>query len=157
MAVKLVRASGMVCVQFSCAKCGRNIVAKLEDVGGDFTCRSCGTRVTMPAVPCADPACSGTYAKCGGKIQKLPHDVIRKNEAAAWEGAPEASGRATDDAMDDYRDRQGSIITHQCTGCGTQFTARQETQLLSSTCREVVCVKCKRSAERRLGELPEPG
>lgn len=147
---RLVSISSGVGLEFPCGTCGRPTTIRLDDLQGPFTCRQCGKRLMVPTAACFyRPSCSGTYAKCGGVVQKLSAEEVAREEARAWEGERGGDGRPTDDSLDDNRDIRGSIVSYACAGCHERWTARQGTSLHfswygPSTCPRTVCGRCRR-------------
>ncbi len=137
-------------LQFPCGDCGRSTTIKLDDLQGPFTCRQCAKRLAVPSVACFYRAsCNGTYAKCGGVIQRLSAQELASEEAKAWEGERDSVGRPTDQSLDDNRDVRGSIVSYECANCHARYTARQGTSLGfswsgRSTCKRTICTRCRR-------------
>jgi hypothetical protein len=147
---RLVPVSFGLGLQFACGNCARPTTIKLDDLQGPFTCRQCAKRLTVPTVACFYRAsCSGTYATCGGVVQRLSAHELAVEEAKAWQGEAGSDGRPTDASLDDSRDVRGSIVSYECANCHARYTARQGTSLGfswsgRSTCRRTVCGSCRR-------------
>ena len=81
---RLVPLSFAVGLEFPCESCGRMTTIRLDDLAGPFTCRGCSKRITVPAVTCFyRPSCDGTYATCGGVVEKLAPRELALEEARA--------------------------------------------------------------------------
>ena len=165
MPAKLVNAGGEACVQFPCDRCGKNLVAGLDDLGGLFKCRQCDSGVHMPPVPCHHPSCSGTYQRCRGVIGILPESAeeMRRARAEADREIDALDGAApTDSYHEDVADIrasvEASVTRYRCGGCGATHSwaagRRVGYESGAASCDRVVCKVCRRMPA--VDELPEP-